>query len=137
FEGDTVKTAAGATAAISFVDQHLLKLGERTTLVIRTVKSDPRTGSFLGQVGLLAGKLVASFGSLAGTSSGFKVDTRTAVAAVKGTTFSVEADDDASTVSVLEGTVATAGVDAAGHEAESVDVPEGQETSVGHGERRP
>ncbi len=137
FEGDQVKTAVGAHATISFVGQHLLKLGERTALVIRTAKTDPKTGSFFGQVSLLAGKLFASFAVLGSGSPGFKVDTRTAVAAVKGTTFSVEAEDETSTVSVLEGTVATAGMDAQGHEAEAVDVPEGQETSVGRGERRP
>lgn len=137
FEGDRITTAAGAHATISFVDRHLLKMGARATLVIRAARTDPKTGSFFGRVSLLTGRLFASFTSLGAGSTGFRIETRTAVAAVKGTVFAVETSDAACTVSVLEGTVAAAGMDAAGREAEAVDVPEGQEASVARGERRP
>jgi len=137
FEGDAIKTAAGAKVTITFLDNHLIKLSERSSLVLKTVRVNAATGSLWGQVKLIGGKLFASFTKLSGSSSGFRVETRTAVAAVKGTTFSVEDADDASTVSVLEGTVATAGLDAAGRETGAVDVPEGQETSVDLKGRRP
>lgn len=131
FEGDEVATLAGGNVTITFVDHHLLKLGEKTTMVIKTVKADPRTGGFLGRVRLLSGRLFASFGKSSGTAkTGFAVETRSAVAAVKGTTFGVEEGDAGSTVSVEEGVVATAPVDEQGREGQAVDVPEGQETSV-------
>lgn len=137
FEGDTLRTAAGAHVTVSFVDQHLLKLGERTTLVIRAARTDPRTGSFTGRVSLLAGRLFASFASLGSGSGGFRVETRSAIAAVKGTTFAVEAGDADCTVAVLEGTVAASGLNARGVETGTLDVAEGQETSVTRGQPRP
>ena len=111
-EGDEVRTAVGAKVTISFRDEHLVRLAERSSLVIKTLKSTS-TG-FFGQVKLATGKLFASFAKLTGTGSGFKVETRTAVAAVKGTTFSVEDSEEASVISVLEGTVSAAGVDESG-----------------------
>ncbi len=134
-EGDEVKTAAGAKATISFRDAHLVRLSERSSLVIRTLKSTS-TG-FFGQVKLVTGKLFASLASLTGTGSGFKVETRTAIAAVKGTTFAVEDAEETSVISVLEGTVSAAGIDEQGRETEAVDVPAGQETDVPVRGRRP
>jgi lycopene cyclase domain-containing protein len=134
-EGDTVRTGAGARATISFRDAHLVRLAERSALVIRTLK--PATTGFFGAVRLAAGKLFASLAPLVGAGSGFRVETRTAVAAVKGTTFSVEDAEDGSTVAVLEGTVSTAGLDDAGAEIGAVDVGEGQETAVSVKGRRP
>jgi len=131
FEGDEVRTAVKSAATITFLDKHLVKLSERTRLKIKTIKADPKTGSFFGRLGLLAGRMMAAFKPTAGdTQSGLKVDTRCATAAVKGTTFAVEDADSASTVSVLDGTVATAAVDAAGKEGAAVDVKDGQETAV-------
>ncbi|MEK7765531.1 MAG: FecR family protein, partial [bacterium] len=131
FEGDEVATLANGAATISFVDHHLLKLGPRTTLVIKTVKADPVKQSFLGRVRLVTGRLFASFGKAAGGGrTGFAVETRSAVAAVKGTTFGVEEGDAGTSVSVDEGVVATSPVDEAGREGAAVDVPEGQETSI-------
>ena len=135
FEGDEIRTVAGATATISFLDHHLVRLGERTTLVIRTIKSNPATGSFLGRVSLAAGRLFASFGKLTVPGSGFSVQTGGAVAAVRGTTFAIEADETTSTVAVSDGTVSTSALDAAGQESGAVDVPAGQETNVDHRSR--
>jgi len=131
FEGDEVRTAVKSAATITFLDKHLVKLSERTRLKIKAIKADPKTGSFFGRLGLLGGKLVAAFKPTPGDAgSGLKVDTRYATAAVKGTTFGVEDADQASTVSVLDGTVATAPVDAAGTEGAAVDLKDGQETAV-------
>lgn len=131
FEGDRIDTLAASKVTISFVDHHLLRLGEKTTMVVKTVKADPASGSFLGRVRLLTGRLFASFGRATGRrKTGFVVETRSAVAAVKGTTFGVEEADEGSTVSVEEGVVSTAPVDEQGREGQAVDVPGGKETSV-------
>jgi len=130
FEGDEVRTAKGAKVTVTFVDNHLVRLSERTRLKIKTVKADPVKGSFFARLGLMTGRLFGSFTKLGTAGSGLKVETRTAVAAVKGTTFAVEETETESTVSVLEGTVTTAAVDEAGNEKEAVDVPAGSETTV-------
>ena len=130
FEGDEVRTAKGAKVTVTFVDNHLVRLSERTRLKIKTVKVDPVKGSFFARLGLLTGRLFGSFTKLGTANSGLRVETRTAVAAVKGTTFAVEETDAESTVSVLEGTVTTAAVDEKGNEKEAVDVPAGSETTV-------
>jgi hypothetical protein len=130
FEGDEVRTAKGAKATITFVDNHMVKLSERTRLLIKTVKADPVKKSFLAKLTLLGGRLVGSFSRLGSPGSGLKVETKTVVAAVKGTTFAVEDADEASTVSVLEGTVATAPMDESGREGDPVDLGEGTETTV-------
>lgn len=132
-EGDQVVTGTGANATISFVDDHLLSIEEKTTVVIRTIKVDPASGSFMGRVKLVSGKLFASFAKLANPGSGFAVESGTVVAAIKGTTFAVENDGKQSTVAVDEGVVATSVVDAQGKEKETVDVPAGQETSAVRG----
>lgn len=128
--GDEIRTDAGAAATVSFLDNHLVTLGERTTLRLTTVRADPRAGTFFGRVELATGQLFANFAKLTGAGSGFSVATGSTVCAVKGTTFGVEAQGDASTVSVAEGSVATSGLDGAGHELSTVAVGPGQESTV-------
>ena len=82
FEGDEVRTAKGAKVTVTFVDNHLVRLSERTRLKIKTVKADPVKGSFFARLGLMTGRLFGSFTKLGTAGSGLKVETRTAVAAV-------------------------------------------------------
>ena len=130
FQGDEVRPDAGGGATITFLDDHFVTLGERTTLTLKVITANPARGTFFGRVVLTTGKLFANFARLTTAGSGFQVATGTAVAAVKGTTFAVEADGGVSTVAVTEGTVATAGLDAQGREQAPVAVGPGQESTV-------
>ena len=107
YEGDEIAVPAGAAATISFLDNHLLKLNERTTLTVKTVKAGSRAGSFWGRMWLKAGSLVAYLSGLTAEESGFEIETATAVAAVKGPTFAMETDGETSTISTPSATSAS------------------------------
>lgn len=136
-QGDEIETLEGAAATITFQDNHIIKLSENSHLVLASLRAETSSRGFFGRVRLLGGQLVASFEKLAGSGAGFEVATATAVAAVKGTTFAVEAGEQGGTVSVLEGTVTTVAVREDGTRGEAVLVHEQETAEVNGTDRRP
>jgi hypothetical protein len=103
--GDSVRTAEESRAVISRSGGGILRVDEETLLVITA--STP--GERAGDATLLTGRLWANMKKLAKKGTSFGVVTPTAVAAIRGTVFGVDAEGaDATEVAVHEGSVAVA-----------------------------
>lgn len=129
--GDQVHTLDDGRVTISLEDEHLVKLSENSSLTIKSMRPSGGAKGFWASFKLATGRFFGSFGALTGAGASFEVETATTVAAVKGTTFSVEVEGEIdTTVSVLDGTVAVAAVDEKGGRGDAVRVRAGQETRV-------
>ncbi len=136
-EGDRVVTERGGSATISFRDEHFIKLSERTSFTLRKAQPATASRSLRAVLSLAFGRITAAISKFTGGESEFAVETPTAVAAVKGTTFEVAADDSGSTISVLDGNVTAAALSEGGTQGEETLVGEGEETVVDAKSRRP
>ena len=135
--GDTVTTGANGSVIISLRDEHYVKLAGLASLTVKELRSDMVAGGIWARLMLAKGRLMASVAHLASPDSRFEVDTPTAVAAVKGTTFQVAAAAKSTAISVLEGSVAASGINDGSVAAEELEVKEGFETTVDGRTRRP
>lgn len=95
--GDTLRTNAQGNLAIRFVDNTLVRMGRETVLRVRRI--DAATSSELG----LDGGTI--WGRAERGGSGLTIDTPAAAAAIRGTDWSLRADGNRTTLTVLEGTV--------------------------------
>ncbi len=129
-QGDGVTTLEDGAATISFMDDHLVKLSENSTILVAEVRPRSASGSLWARIKLMSGGLFASLGELTGEDAAFAVETPTAVAAVKGTTFSVESSGEDTTVSVLEGAVDAASATEDGKWGERVSIAPGNESVI-------
>ncbi len=132
--GDQVRTRARSRAEIRLGDGVLVRLKENTTFKLERIKS--KKEALHVSLRLLKGKILLKVGRLGGGSR-VRVRTPTAVAAVRGTTFVVDAQAAKTEIKVLEGTVRAAAVsDPATEIEESVgrDVQAGQEVAAAQGE---
>lgn len=111
FVGDHVKTIGKSRIEITLSDGSLLRLGPKTELVIGESRvSTQGEGERRVSVKLMLGKVWSKVTTTFGGDSKYEVTTGNAVAGVRGTTFRVNAEADASTlVRVYSGTVAVAG----------------------------
>jgi len=135
--GDRVTTGSNGSVTISLRDEHFVKLGSLATLTVKELRSDQVAGGIWARLMLARGKMMAAVASLTSADSRFEVDTPTAVAAVKGTSFQVSAESNSTTISVLEGSVATSGFRDDSVAPEELEVKEGYETVVDAKTRRP
>lgn len=126
-EGDRLRTAARASCDIELDDGSFIHLAENsdTTAEILELTADRHSSKF----SLWFGRVIASINSARPVK--MQVRTPTAVAAVRGTEFAVEATEDATGVGVFDGEVEV-GADESG---ESVSVAPGLETTVARGKR--
>jgi len=96
-QGDTVKTGAKSRVELALTDGSVLRLGPDSKLALQSFvpTEDPnqRKSSFK----LWVGRAWAKVAKAAGAGQ-FEVETRSAVAGVRGTTFRVNAETDSSTV---------------------------------------
>ncbi len=97
--GDTLVSSTASRLEIRYPDNTLLRLDENSRLVLtnRTQGKPEPT--------LLSGKTWANVKKIGQGGTGFGVRTPTAVAAVRGTVFRVNAQDSASSVRLYEGKV--------------------------------
>lgn len=127
--GFLIRTAASAKADLALADGSLITIGERSAIVLnRNIigTKDRKNTSF----GVLMGGMKLKVNKLTGKDE-FKVQTPTAVAAVRGTDFEVALASDGSTmVAVSEGKVNVAG------DSGSADVKRGESGSVVLGEEK-
>ncbi|MFP4521682.1 MAG: FecR domain-containing protein [Fibrobacterota bacterium] len=98
--GDAVMTGEEEFAEITLKDGSIMRVGEKSELVLKG-SDENRTPS------LKKGRVWANIKKLGKRTGDFKVHTGTAVAAIRGTVFKVEKNqnDSTSTVSVFEGNV--------------------------------
>lgn len=93
FDKDTLRTGPDGYALIQFMDNSLARVRPNSLLVIRGETRD--RGSTFSRITLEAGELLLNVN---GRQSNYEVQTRTAVASVKGTTFNTKIEDDLTTV---------------------------------------
>jgi hypothetical protein len=105
FEGDSVRTAAGAKLKLEFIDGSVVQLGEDTALALDWFLHAPaeQTQNVLLQASAGIFRVVAK---LLLPRSAFVVQTATAAASVRGTDWIVEAAPGATAIVVLDGQVA-------------------------------
>lgn len=132
--GDEVRTHARSRAEIHLGDGVLVRLKENTVFKLERLKSKKDVLNV--SLRLLTGKILLKVAKL-GSGSRVRVRTPTAVAAVRGTMFVVDAQTSKTEIKVLEGTVRAAAVsDVAADVEESAgqDVAAGQEVAALQGQ---
>lgn len=92
YEGDRISALAGASVEIKFDTGSVIKIGEKTDMVVKSLRRND-SGSTFSIFGLLAGRVKSAVGKLFGGDSKFEYHTKAAVAGVAGTPpFVVEFD---------------------------------------------
>jgi hypothetical protein len=127
FEGDSVRTAAGAKLKLAFIDGSVVQLGEGTDLALDWFLHAPeeQTQNVLLQASAGIFRVIAT---LLLPRSAFVVQTPTAAASVRGTDWIVEAAPGATAIVVLDGQVAVR--NAAAAVAGEVTLQPGEGTTV-------
>ncbi len=100
FAGDTIITGKNGKLVLALSDGSQAVVAPKTTLVIQDLTQSPRT---LFQ--MLKGKTRIHIEKLGGQPNPYRVNTPTAVIAVRGTIFDVEVSDDETQVYLHEGAV--------------------------------
>lgn len=95
--GDTLRTNAIGSLAIRFADNTLVRMARETVLRVRKID-----GASDSQLNLEGGTI---WGRADRGGSGLTVDTPAAAAAIRGTDWTLRAEGDRTTLTVLEGTV--------------------------------
>jgi hypothetical protein len=95
--GDHVRTGKKSRIEIHLVDASVIRLGSNTTLVIDTVLVADN-GEREIKSSLLSGQAYANVSKQPNETSKFEINTKNAIAGVRGTAFRIDANKDASTV---------------------------------------
>lgn len=109
YEGDHIETAKGGRARIRLQDGSIIQLGARSTLDIEWVLYAPALDSrnvILSMPGGIVRLIVETFMP----RSSFEMKTRTAITAARGTDWIVQADQNATSILVLDGEVSVGNV---------------------------
>lgn len=120
--GDTIKTSAGASCIIKFSDGSMVKIGPMSSTKVSEIGTTKTVDVDSGKTWSRVRKM--------DKDSDFKVKTPTAVAGVRGTFFSSEAEESSSQFDVFDGEVE---VSSAGDPSQSVSVTAHNRTTVGAG----
>jgi ferric-dicitrate binding protein FerR (iron transport regulator) len=106
--GDTLRTGEGQLRVV-FQDDSVIDLAENSTLVVDTQVFDPASGRYASLLRLVAGKARALVNQVYGTTPGasYEIETPTAVAGVRGTSFLILYDParDATDVIGIQGRI--------------------------------
>lgn len=103
--GDEVVTQSG-TATLQLADGSLVRVEPNTRLVLNRLTQYGRTGMVDTRMRLERGKVSTEVRPLLDGGARFEIETPSAVAAVRGTRFSLESQGDMSRLRVTEGVVA-------------------------------
>jgi hypothetical protein len=131
-EGDTVSTGDTGSMEIVFDDATIVNLDGNSRLTIENLNRGDGDRTILS---LIKGSLTAIVKKLMQKDE-FMVKTNMAMAAVKGTEFSVEAGEN-HRVGVFDGSVQVSGVDQRGRVTDRITVNKGSETVIDKTMRRP
>jgi hypothetical protein len=102
--GETIVTVAGK-AKIALKDGTILSIGENSRMLVHHSASGASANIAVGLVSGVLRPLVVR----ATTTGRFEVETQTAIAAVRGTDWVIEATPERTSVAVLQGVVAVSG----------------------------
>lgn len=118
-QGDVVKTGPDSMLVVQIGEESVIKIESGTTLAISQllIPGDK-------QFNLEQGRMFTRVRHL-GKEATFRVYTKTSLAAVRGTEFSVTAERNRSVVAVNDGTVAVRKIDSGKEAAEEKEVPRG------------
>ena len=123
--GSVIRTGERGLAEISYGDGSLTRLGPSTTYGLMTLELGPRGREVVGRLGV--GQSFHRVTKATGSRSRFEVHTSKAIAAVRGTAFSVQCPIvDRCEVAVTEGVVAVTTPD-----GKTVEVTSGQRVAIG------
>ncbi|MBN2158167.1 MAG: FecR domain-containing protein [Spirochaetes bacterium] len=100
-EGDTVMTAGKSSVDLVYEESSLIRINEKTTVRIDSLMKQVKNST---EVSLTGGSIFTTVQKLKADEN-FRVNTRTMVVAVRGTSFGVTADANSSQTEVLAGTV--------------------------------
>lgn len=125
--GDTIRSGDDGTAELRWIDGTRLRVQPNTEITIRRCSMNLKKRSQNSEFNLLKGKVFVRIPQKLSESSLFSITTPTATATVRGTVFSVSADDVQTKVAVWKGRVEVADERGASLQA----VPEGQLLSAG------
>jgi hypothetical protein len=100
--GDQIRTSAGASVILTLPDESYMKVSENTSLEIR----DFWSGGARSAVNVLLGRVRFFIERLGGRPNPYRVETPTALIAVRGTTFDVAYDGQNTQVWCIDGQVA-------------------------------
>ncbi|EMI71696.1 FecR domain-containing protein [Leptospira noguchii] len=100
-ESDIILTGAGGALDISLTDSSVVRVKENSKLILKQLRED---NGFQIKINLASGRVLNIIEKEKKTSN-FYVETPSAVAAVRGTSFEVNASENESMVFVVEGTV--------------------------------
>jgi hypothetical protein len=119
--GDVVRSAAGSTAEFKWADGTRWKIMPQTEITVKKSVHNAIKRSDDSQLKLTAGKVFIRIVKALQPTSRFQVETPTAVAAVRGTIFSVAYQNGKSEVAVFKGRVAVSSKGENGSELESIE----------------
>lgn len=106
YENDTIKTGKYSKVVIFFIDETKISIGSETTIKIKKFMCSPAQNHREGKLNVIAGKARFDLGKFFSKGSSFEVQTPTAVAGVKGTSFIVHVTSEQLTQLLgLSGTV--------------------------------
>ncbi|PNV75894.1 FecR family protein [Leptospira inadai] len=100
-EGDRIVTGSGGSVDIGLTDSSIIRLKEKSTLLLKGMRE---TEASQVKLSLLSGRIL-SLVEKEKKNANFVVDTPTVVAAVRGTSFEVDANSEESSVYVADGAV--------------------------------
>ena len=95
--GDTIRTGADSRAKLLMIDDSLITLAQETELSLKRYFLDHKAKEREGVLGLLKGKVKVIVAKVLGYKGRYEVETKTAVAGVRGTSMVVWTETDPST----------------------------------------
>jgi hypothetical protein len=105
-QGDRIKTAAGSRIELQMPDESVLKIGENTIFDITEIKTPQSDNEDKMTFTLWTGSLWAKFKKIVSTRQERRLESPGAVVAIRGTTLSMEVDNQQkTTIKVEEGLV--------------------------------
>ncbi|MBI3599259.1 MAG: FecR domain-containing protein [Nitrospinae bacterium] len=108
-EGDEVKTLEKARLELTLSDKSMMRFAESSSFIITQLKSQKGEKGGATNVKLLFGKFYGNVSKFAKKDSEFKVETKVAVAGVRGTIYRVDMEKDNSYLTrVYEGKIEVA-----------------------------
>ncbi len=129
-EGDRIKTALNSRVELEMPDGTQMKINENTIFDVNEIKTPEEDQEDKQSFTVWAGNIWAKFTKLVTTRQERRIESPSAVVAIRGTTIEIQVDQNQETrVRVEEGTVVVTSKDAAGE----VTVNSNQETFVARG----
>ena len=115
FKGDRIKTAANSRIEIDMPDGSQLRVDQNAIFDIKEIKTEEDDGEDTFSFSLWAGNVWAKFKKIVSNRQSRRIESPSAVVAIRGTTLEVSVDEQlTTTVSVEEGQVAVSSKDVDG-----------------------